>query len=433
MTITGTFRGGLQVANTLYAAYSDGLYTVNQSGELALFSTVLAGTDNIFIAQNNRAPTPDIAILANSGTAYLVTTSATVVAYSSVDADVGSPSALGSHMGYLMWGYGDGDIQASDLNSTNLNTLNTARTESNPDGVVNIISYAGQMYVFGEKTVEVWGDPVNTSGFPLSRVGYNILPGLKTAHAIAGWQPEFGHPPIWVGSDNTVRQMQGYTAEKVSPPDLDRLIAAVVFPDTQLEAICYVAGGHAFWQLNCSTGVTDETSWSWVFNLNNQTWHERKSHQTVLSNFKRYVAAFNKWLVGDRASTDLLAVDHTAPLEGGDPISVVMESGPVKDFPNRQRIPRADFDFTPGVGDATGTEPIETDPSVLIEMSKDGGVTWPLSYVRKLGRQGETQQRIFVLNCGLSGDEGARWRWSISDPVHVGFVGSAMDPEVVNK
>ena len=55
MVATGTFRGGLQVANTLYGAWDGELYTVNQSGETVKYSSVLAGTGNIFIAQNNAA------------------------------------------------------------------------------------------------------------------------------------------------------------------------------------------------------------------------------------------------------------------------------------------------------------------------------------------------------------------------------------------
>jgi hypothetical protein len=433
MAASGTFRGGLQVANTLYGAWAGELYTVNQSGEATLYSTVLASTDNIFIAQNNRATNPHIVIVANSNTAYLVrTTAADISAYSSIDADVGSPTCVGGHMGYIMFGYGNGDIQASDLNDTNLNTLNKARTESNPDGVLNIFSYNGQMFVFGEKTVEVWGDPVNLTGFPLSRVGFNILPGLKAAHAVAGWHPEFGQPPIWVGSDNTVRRLSGYSAEKISTSDLDRLIAAVVFPDTQLEANCWVAGGAAYWQVTCNTGVA-ATSWSWTYAVDTGKWFESRSYGLTRSAYKRSVPAFGKWLVGDSESSDLLAIDHTATEEAGDPITAVMESGPAKDFPNRQRIARADFDFVPGVGIATSTLDHIVNPTVLIEVSKDGGKTWPVSWVRSLGSQADWQRRIYVLNAGLSGDEGARWRWSISDPVHVGFTGGSMDPAVVTK
>lgn len=422
MVATGTFRGGLQVGSSLYGAWTNEVYTVNQSGESVLFST-MAGTDNIFIARNNAA-TPNIAVVTDAAPLIINTTAGAVQSYP--DGDVGSPTCVREHMGYFMFGYGNGDLIASDLNSTNINTLNAARTESNPDGVVNIVSFNGQMYAMGEKTIEVWGDPVNTSGFPLTRVGYNILPGLLTAHAVAGWEPEFGYPFIWVGSDSTVRQLNGYKAEKISTPDLDRLIADVTFPDTQLDALCYTAGGHAYWQLNGPT-------WSWVYHLNSGTWHERRSYLETKSNLTRSVPAFGKWLVGVSGDTDLLAIDHTQHTEGSDPIICIAESGSVIDFPNRQRIPRCDFAFTPGVGNASGTDPIETDPSVLIEVSRDGGRTWPVSWVRKLGEQGQSNHRIFVLNAGLSGDNGTRWRWTVSDPVHVGFSGADMVSERRNK
>lgn len=413
MAIAGSFRGGLQVGSFLYGAWTDEVYTVNQSGDLVLYST-LDGADKIFIAANN-ATTPGIAVVSNN-TAFIIDTTASAVS-NYPDGDVGSPTCVREHMGYLMFGYGDGTIQASDLNSTNINTLNQARTESNPDGVINMVSYQGQLYVFGDKTIEVWGDPVNDSGFPLTRIGYHIVPGLLTAHAVAGWEPEFGYPFIWVGSDATVRQLDGYGARRISTDDLDRLIADVVFPDADLDAMCYVAGGNAYWQLN-------GPDWSWVYEVNNGTWFERKTEGLDKSKLTRSVPAFDKWLTGSTQSTDLLEFDHAFKFEGSDQLVASMESGPAKDFPRGQRIARADFDFVPGVGITTGTDPIQTDPTVQLEVSRDGGRTWPLSYVRDLGRQGESRQRIFINNLGVSEDEGPRFRWTVSDPVDVGFTGS---------
>jgi hypothetical protein len=97
------------------------------------------------------------------------------------------------------------------------------------------------------------------------------------------------------------------------------------------------------------------------------------------------------------------------------------------------RVPRADFDFTAGIGQATGEDPIQTDPTVRIEWSDDGGRTWSTPWNRKLGRQAISQQRITVLNTGMTGPMGRKWRWTISDPVHFGFMGSGMDVEVRNK
>lgn len=422
MAISGSFRGGLEVNNTVYGGWTDEIYTVDSSGARVKIGN-LAGTDLLFFARNNAA-TPNVAIVASAG-AFAISGGA-IIAYP--DVNVGSPTCVWGHLGYLMFGYGNGDIQASNLNSTTLNTLNKARTESNPDGVTNGISYNGQMFVFGEKTIEVWGDPTNSSGFPLTRVGYNILPGLHSPHAIAGWEPEFGNPPIYVGSDNTVRQIQGYTPVKISPPDLDRLIANDVSTTqvANMNALCYVAAGHAFWQLNGST-------WSWVYDLNSQTWHERKSYGSTKSNFICDVPAFGKWLVGDTSSTDLLNIDHTLATEAGNPIIAQMESLPVIDFPNRQRVKRADLLFTQGVGIANGSDPIETDPTVLIEWSDDGGQSWSIPWWRKLGKQDETQKRVIVNNTGISGPMGRKWRWTVSDPVHLGFLGGSMDPIGLNK
>ena len=422
MALAAPFRGGILVGNTLYGAWAGEVYTVNASGERVLFGS-LAGTDRVFFARNNAA-TPNIAIVCSAGAFEIDISGAQVIAYS--DGDVGSPSCVGGHLGYFIFGYGNGNLLASGINSSAINTLDSARTESNPDGVENIVSYDGLLYVFGQATIEVWGDPINATGFPFTRVGYNIRPGLHTAHAIAGWEPEFGNPFIYVASDNTVRQLVGFEPVKISPPDLDRLIASEPFPDLTLDALVYSVGGHSFWQLNGST-------WTWVFNVNNQTWHERQTYGETKSLLTKSIPAFDKWLVGSTGSTDLYSMDHTLAQEGGKTIISTLESVGEKAWPDRLRVPRADFDFTVGIGEAVGLDPIETDPTVMIEWSDDGGRTWKGPWNRKLGRQAISQKRVTLLNTGLTGPMGRKWRWTVSDPVHVGFMGSSVDVELRNK
>lgn len=421
---TGSFRGGRQVAQTLWGAWTNSVYSVDSDGILTQFST-LAGSDRIHIGVNNASSTPNIAVVTDVGASIINTTAGAVQAYP--DGDVGSPSCVCDHENYLMFGYGNGNIQASDLNSMNLNTLNLARTETNPDGVVEMISFQGNLYVFGNKTIEIWGDPVNATGFPLTRVGYNITPGIRAAHCIAGWEPEFGNSPIYIGHDNTVRQLVGFQSVKISPPDLDRLIADVLAVDEdQLEVICYVTGGHAFAQVNGPT-------FSWVFNLNNQKWHERRTHLSTRSQFTRSVPAFDKWLVGSTDSSDLLHVRFDVASEAAEPLVAQIESLPVEDFPNRQAVHRADFDVTMGVGIASGDDPIETDPTILVEWSDDGGQSWRGPWWRKLGRQDITDNRVTVFNTGLTGPQGRRWRLTVSDPVHFGVTGGDMDGKLRRK
>jgi hypothetical protein len=218
---SGSFRGGLEVDGLLYAAFRDELYTVTSGGQINYFGD-LAGDDKIFIAANQNL-TPDIVIVCEAGA--FVASGGTVIPYP--DADVGSPNSVTYHDGWFFFGYPNGDIIASQLNGTGINTLDAANAASNADGLLQIWPYSGQLYAAGEKTIEIWGYPVNNAGFPLTRVGYHVTPGLIAQHCVAGFQPEFGNPPLYVGTDNTVRWLQGYQSQRVSTPDLERLIADV--------------------------------------------------------------------------------------------------------------------------------------------------------------------------------------------------------------
>jgi hypothetical protein len=418
--LDGEFRGGVVVGSTLYAAFGEVVYTVDDSGAFTALSGTLPGTGKVFFARNNNA-TPEVVMVADS-VAYYITGGA-VAAYP--DGDVGSPQCVCFHDSYFMFGYGTGKVQASGVNTTAINALDFTSAETNPDGVIQTWSYRGLLYAAGTSTIEVFGPPVNPVAFPLTRQNYNITPGLISSFCVAGFDAEFGNNPIYCASDNTVRQLNGYSPDKISPPELDALIAAVA-DKSELEALCYISKGHAFWQLSSST-------WTWVYNCNNQKWHERVSDGITRSRMSISVYAFGIWLVGDTESNNILEVDGALATEVDEPILFRVESAPAKDFPNRIRVNRADFDFTVGIGDATGLDPIETDPTILVSWSDDGGKNWTTPWYRKLGEQGETQQRITVLNTGLSGPMGRRWRLDISDPIHVGLMGGSMDASAVRR
>ncbi len=422
---TGPFRGGVVVNDsTLYGAWTGELWSVNQSGIMTKFDD-LDGTDLVTFAQNAKTQ-PDVVVVTDTGPFVINISGGSVDAYP--DGDVNSPTCCFGYLGFLFFGYGDGSMRVSSYNSTSINSLNQANTTTNADGIKSIFGYNGQIYACGDKTIEVWGEPINATGFPLSRVGFNITPGLIGAHAVAGWEPEFGYPPIWVGSDGTVRQLGGsYQPVKISNTDLDRDIRAVSFNDLSgLTTLVYNVGGHAFWQVNLPTK-------SWVYHVNEGTWHQRRSQYLPKSRLYKSVHFAERWAVGDYEDDTLYAMDLSSETEGGSELTACMESGPVEQFPHRQRCVRADFNFTPGVGLSTGTDPIQTDPQALLEVSWDGGRTWPHSWNRKLGAQAETDRNIYILNPGMSGSRGPRLRWSISDPVHVGFRGADLAHYKVSK
>jgi hypothetical protein len=417
-TAGGLYLGGVLVNSaTLYGRFGTGFRAVDESGSFTTLTGSVGGSDKTQFARNNAA-TPDVVFVCNDGAFTMP--AGVKTAYP--DGDIGNPNSVCFHDGYFMFGYGDGTIQASGVNATTINPLDFTTAESNPDGVTRLWSFKGLLYAAGPATIEVYGTPVNASGFPLTRHGYNITPGLVTPFAVAGYESEFGNFPLYVGSDNTVRQINGYEAVKVSPPELDFLIASVEDKD-DLEALCYISRGNAFWQLSSD-------DWTWVYNLTNGTWHERQSYLLNRSRMSLSIPAFNRWLVGDTQGQYMLEVNPEQLREIDDPLIVTIESAPVQNFPNRVRVARADFDFTVGVGDVTGEDPIETDPTVMISWSDDGGATFTNPWNRKLGEQSEYAHRVTTLNTGLSGPMGRRWRVTVSDPVHFGLMGGDMSAEI---
>lgn len=421
-TTEQTFRGSIVMPGVVYLAFKDVILSLEEGatsdGVEFLVSThdSYSGSDKLTFARNNNS-TPDVVVVGSAGAAII--TSSGVDEYP--DPDVGAPNAVAQQGGYFFFTYGDGKCRTSGVNTTDMNALDVATAEQHPDGLVRPIPFRGFMILAGTRTMEVWQNTANETGFPYS-YSHTIPAGLITRFAVAGGTDEFAEYLAWVADDSTVRRLDGYNPTKISPSALDRLIGALQDKDV-LEACVYTSNGHKFWQLSCP-------EWTWVFDFVTEKWHERKSYLQTRSRITQAFpilgafAGVAKWLCGDVLSGNVLEIDSFQHREAGQPFPMLIESGEVKDFPNRIQVARADFDIATGVGIATGDDPIQTDPEMDISWSNDGGVQWSRPLIRKLGRQQQATQRVTVLNTGLSGPQGRRWRLEISDPVDVLFFGA---------
>jgi hypothetical protein len=413
-------RGMIEVNDTLYSAWNGHLekHAVGTGGASTTVGS-LDGSKKGFFGRNNKSPTPDQWFVDPDGN--IATFTSTAVTSGWPDADLPAVNATCTIDGYGVFTTGDGRAFATDLNDTTVNALSFGSANVKPDGLIRPVPFGGNLFLFGNYTTEIWADQ-GLIPFPFQR-SFTIQRGLAGPYCVAGQDDGFGKALIWVGDDNRVHRLEGYTPTDISPPDLDRLIEAVT-DKTTLEASVYISSGHPFWELSSDT-------WTWVFDLNNQRWHER---QKYLGTRSRITSTLNTstdlWLCGDTETGNIQQITLGAFDDVGNPLRVRLESGPVENFPNRVRVGRADFDFVTGIGIATGADPIQTDPSVEISWSDDGGVTWGNPILRKLGRQQLARTRVTLFNTGLTSAQGRRWRIDISDPVHVGFLGGIQSTEV---
>lgn len=410
------FRAGIVVNGIAYTAWNGKLVKHTAAGGSPTLVGNLNGSKRGWFARNNAA-SPDQVFVDPDGNIATFTSATVTNGYP--DADLPAVSSVTSIDGYLVFGCGDGRCFATDLNSTAVNALSFGRAEARPDGLIRALTHGSQLVLMGSETLEIWTDQ-GLSPFPFARS--TVIPrGLAGPYAVAGYEDGFSKELIWAAEDNTVVQLNGYTPEKISPPDLDRAIEAVADKST-LDASAYMAGGHAFWELSCP-------AWTWVRDLNTGMWHERRRYLGNRSRIVGAFPAFGKWLAGDTQSGTLAQITSAAHADLGSPLPATIESGPVANFPHRTRMARADFNFSVGVGVAAGLDPIETDPSVELSWSIDGGRTWSAPRVRKLGRQAKGNQRITINNLGQAGPYGPRFRVTVSDPVYVGFLGATLSDD----
>jgi hypothetical protein len=271
------FRNGLLAGSTLYTAWSGKAATYDPAGVETVLTGTLNGTEKVFWARNNKSPTPDVVCVA-PGTGGFIVTSSTVTSWAAANA----PNSVSFMDSYFLLTYGDGTIQATGQNATTINTLDKTTAQSKPGGLLRGLAFNGQFYAFGPTFGEVYNNTAQPTGFPFTR-SYVLQRGIIGPYAAAGHEDGAEPSLIWVADDNSVRQANGTPNPlKISPPDLERLIAGVT-DKTTLEASVYVSQGHPKWVIKCP-------SFCWEFDLGSQKWNEKKSYQsTDVARGQRYL------------------------------------------------------------------------------------------------------------------------------------------------
>ncbi len=403
-------RGFLEVGGVLYVGMSGKLEKLTSAGGASTNVGNMTGTSKGFFAHNNNT-TPDKWFVSPDGDIAVFTPSS--VTNSWPDGDLPAVNSTCVIDGYGVFTTGDGRAFATDLNSTAVNSLSFGKAEAKPDGLTRCIAWGDKLLLFGPETTEVWTN-AGTSPFPFAR-NFVIPRGIAGPYCVTGFEDSFSKVPVWVADDNTVVKYAGSDPVKISPPDLDGLIEAVS-DKTTIEMCSYISRGHAMVQVSCP-------DWTWVFDLNTEKWHERDSYLQERSRITQSIYAFNKWLCGDTETGNVQQILSTAFEEVNSPLRARIESGPVMDFPYGTVVGRADFNFSTGVGQASGDEPDQTDPTVEISWSDDGGASWSIPAQRKLGRQSVPIALIsLIAETGRTSWLGRRWRMDVSDGVYAGFL-----------
>jgi hypothetical protein len=407
-TLETNFRGALQVDNFLYGAFNGKVATWSGPTPAGIATGTLPGNDPVFWARNMNT-TSDVVVVSPDNGAFVVAGGA-VAAYP--DSDVGSPNSVCYLKGRFIFSYGNGLMRQSALNGTAINTLENATAESKPDTLYRVIAVGDTLLACGSNSIEFWRSNSEATGFAFSPVATHNR-GIIHRYAIGGYEEGFGYGTFFVADDYSVRMLEGYASNKISPPDLDRLIEAATNKE-DIQVSVYITQGHPF-------VVVQSVDWTWEYDVTLQRWHERQSYNMDRWRGSLPFKAFDVWMCGSIAdadgAADIYEIVHDLTLEDGEPLPIEIITAPMGAFPVGARVNRLDMFVSAAVGLAPGIDPIETTPKIDISISRDLGISWSSPWYRPIGPQG-LSPNVRVLNMGICGPKGIKLKFGFSDQVH---------------
>jgi hypothetical protein len=411
----GIVRGEFASSNgRAFAVSGDTLYEVFSNGTSSSRGTLNTANGNISMDEN----ATQMAIC--DGRDLYIYTYAT-----DVFAEVTDPD-LPPQVGYVTYldGYfvineiGSGRFFISALNNgTSWAALDFATAESSPDNLVAPVNAVGQLWLFGERTTEIWSN-TGESAFPFRRISGAIMEvGCLSPHTVI----EIDNSVFWIGKDQfgqgVVYRTQGFSPARISNSPIERRIAEATSPES-LKCLSYQEEGHVFYEI---TGGGLETSL--VYDLTTQQWHER-AFLNDDGSFGQDLAgshmfAFGKHLVGDRRDGKIYEQSLDFYDDGGNPLARERIYTHLSDEGQRIRYNALEIGFETGVGLQSGQG---SNPLVSLQLSKDGARTWTDWQTAEIGKVGEYGKKVEFRRFGVA--EIMTFKIRVTDPVKVAITGS---------
>ena len=409
----GPIRGGFRGAKNgrVFFVSGTGLYEIESDGTATNLGSLLGSSGQVSMAEG----TTQLAIC--DGTKlYCLTYSSNAFAQVT---DTDLPSGVGyvSNLdGYFLFSENSsGRFYKTAINDvTSIDALDYATAESNPDNLVAPVAAIGQLWLFGEYTTEVWTN-TGASAFPFARIAGAIMQmGVVAKFSIQ----ELDNSVFWVGQDRNgsgmVFRAEGFSPKRISNTPIEKRIQAAPSP-SDIYSWTYQEEGHLFYVLS---GGGLETSL--VYDLTTQMWHER-AFLNGDGNFEQHlgvchVFAFSKHLVGSRVDGKIydMALDYYD--DDGEEIARERTYTHIIDEGRKIRYNALEIGLETGVGSA------ENNPTVSLQLSKDGARTWSSWFTGGFGKLGEYQTRVIFRRLGVA--DIMTFKIRITDAVKVVITGS---------
>ena len=291
--------------------------------------------------------------------------------------------------------------------------LNFATAESNPDNLVAVVADKGYLALFGTSSVELWAN-TGEALFPFSRVQ-----GAPTNSGLASrWSLSYANgfsTGLFRNKQGalSICQLQGYQVTPISSTDIDYIINNYNTP-TNCVGFGYYLNGRPFYQI---TFIEDQKTW--LYDFSSGAWSQLKSWGISRHTADLGCSFDTKFIVSDYNDGQLYILDPDVFTDNGQPIERELTSGHVfAATRNNMTIRRLRLDMEGGVG-------LTTQPTVMLQISRDGGNTYGNEKWTNLGTSGQNYKRAEWRRLGHARD--FLFKIRITDPIKVVLIAAIVE------
>lgn len=308
----------------------------------------------------------------------------------------------------------------SKYNDITFDPLDIASKNTSADNLVSLAVMHREVWLFGDKTTEVWFNS-GSADFTFQR-----MPGVFIEHGCAAKQSiaKVNLTLFWL-SHNAQGQglvMSGgnYQSDRISTYALEAEIATYARIDDAV-GFTYQQGGHAFYCLTFPTANK-----TWCYDVGVGQWHQRAYLEAdgSLSRHRMNCANLHNGqiLVGDWQTGQVYALDQNAYTDNGAAILRVRSFPHIKGGDGERVMFRqfiADMEVGAGL-------PVDIDaPEIRLRWSDDRGATWGETVPNTLGKLGQFLTSIQWQRLGYARDRVFELSWSA--PVKTALNGAWID------
>jgi len=410
--LSGEIRGCIDYDGKPWFVAADTLYSLDASGTSTAKGTLNTSNGRVSMAHNGtRAGANQQIMIVDGSSGYIYDNVADTLS-EITDPDFVTGTSLTFIDGYFVWSQKDSDrFWISSLyDGTAIDPADFSTAEGAPDRIQGVIADRRELYLFGEKTLEVWynaGDPDNTF--------QRFQGGFSQCGAVGDTPAKFDNSIAWLkkndrGQGEVVILADSYQPKIISTPEVNYQMSTYTIDDAFSYA--YQSEGHEFYVITFPTNDV-----TWVYDASTQVWHQRAHAEGTRERYNCHTFSMGKHLFGDFENGKIYQLDNSLGTFDGSRIPRERTTALVTEEEKRARISSVQLDMEEGIGD-----PNANDTGMWLSYSKDGGHTYSNEVERSAGEGGQYSLRVIWRRLGFARNWIFKIRtWSPNRPILKGL------------